>query len=52
MASRLEWALSNREELLSVQRKTYAKLVQRNWVDVVDEHLQLLENISGEGISV
>ncbi len=52
MASRLEWAFSNREELLSVQRKTYAKLVQRNWADVVDEHLQLLENISGEGISV
>lgn len=46
LASRIEWALANRDELLAVQRKTYAQLAQRTWADVVDEHLQVLERIS------
>ncbi|WP_252273529.1 glycosyltransferase [Pseudomonas subflava] len=46
LASRIEWALDNRDELLTVQRKTYAQLAQRTWADVVDEHLQVLERIS------
>lgn len=46
LASRIEWALDNRDELLAVQRKTYAQLAQRTWADVVDEHLQVLERIS------
>lgn len=29
-----------------MQRKTYAQLAQRTWVDVVDEHLQILDRIS------
>lgn len=46
LASRIEWALANRDKLLAVQRKTYAQLAQRTWADVVDEHLQVLERIS------
>ncbi len=46
LARRIEWALGHREELLAAQRKTYAQLAQRTWVDVVDEHLQILDRIS------
>jgi glycosyltransferase involved in cell wall biosynthesis len=46
LASRIEWALANRDELLAVQRKAYVQLAQRTWADVVDEHLQVLERIS------
>ena len=44
LASRIEWALENREELLKVQRKTYAKLSKRTWTDVAAEYLHLLDH--------
>lgn len=45
-ASRIEWAIKNRAELLSLQLKTYAELCERSWTDVVREHLQVLDEIS------
>jgi glycosyltransferase involved in cell wall biosynthesis len=45
-ASRIEWAIKNRAELLSLQLKTYAELCERSWTDVVREHLQVLDDIS------
>lgn len=45
-ANRIEWAITHREELLAVQRKTYAQLSQRSWTDVVEEHVRVLEEIS------
>jgi len=46
IADRIEWALAHRDELLSIQLPVYAQLAQRNWVDVVDEHIAVLERIS------
>jgi glycosyltransferase involved in cell wall biosynthesis len=46
LVKRIEWALEHRDELLAVQRKTYAELAKRTWADVVDEHLQVLDRIS------
>lgn len=50
IAYRIEWALSNRDELLHVQRKTYGVLNQRTWTNVANEHIALLEQISGEPV--
>ena len=47
IADRIEWALNHREELLEVQRKTYAELSKRTWADVVGEHIAILDRISG-----
>lgn len=49
IAHRIEWALNHRDNLLAVQRKTYAVLAQRNWTDVVNEHIDVLEQISSSG---
>jgi hypothetical protein len=46
IARRIEWALSHREELLKVQRQFYARLAERTWTDVADEHIECLERIS------
>lgn len=46
IAHRIEWALTNREHLLAVQRKTYGELAQRSWTDVVNEHIAVLEQIA------
>lgn len=46
LAERIEWALAHRDDLLSIQRRTYAELSRRTWVDVVDEHLVVLERIA------
>jgi glycosyltransferase involved in cell wall biosynthesis len=46
MAARIEWALQNREALLTRQLKFYAKLSQRTWRHVVDEHIAILDRIS------
>jgi glycosyltransferase involved in cell wall biosynthesis len=46
MACRIEWALSHRDELLAVQRRTYADLEQRSWTDVVNEHIEVLDRIA------
>lgn len=46
MAARIEWAINNREKLLSKQKETYDILIQRTWSDVVNEHIAILEQIS------
>lgn len=46
LADRIEWALAHRDDLLSIQRRTYAELLRRTWADVVDEHLVVLERIA------
>jgi glycosyltransferase involved in cell wall biosynthesis len=46
MAARIEWALKNREALLTRQLKFYEKLSQRTWRHVVDEHVAILDRIS------
>jgi hypothetical protein len=46
MANRIEWALRNKETLLDHQLKLYAKLSQRTWRNVVDEHIAILDRIS------
>ena len=44
-SSRIEWALKNRETLLSAQREAYANLRQRGWGDVVDEYVVILDGL-------
>jgi glycosyltransferase involved in cell wall biosynthesis len=46
MAQRIEWALNNREQLLSVQKKCYEDLARRTWKDVANEHIEILDRIS------
>ncbi|WP_241668702.1 glycosyltransferase [Pseudomonas sp. Sample_16] len=51
MSRRIDWALSHREELLTLQKTIYQSLIQRTWTDVVNEHITVLESISaGDGI--
>lgn len=45
-ANRIEWALNNRETLLSIQLTTYNRLRMRSWTDVVAEHVEILDRIS------
>jgi glycosyltransferase involved in cell wall biosynthesis len=49
MARRIEWALSHRDELLSLQQNIYQSLIKRTWTDVVNEHITVLEAISTGG---
>ncbi|MNN12563.1 D-inositol-3-phosphate glycosyltransferase [compost metagenome] len=46
LAGRIEWAIEHRKELLAIQQQTYTQLSKRSWTNVVDEHLQILEDIS------
>ncbi|WP_460090363.1 glycosyltransferase [Pseudomonas sp. H3_B03] len=46
IADRIQWGILNRDELLAVQKKVYEVLSQRNWTDVVNEHIDLLDRIS------
>lgn len=45
-AKRVEWAVTHRDELLAIQRETYATLARRTWSDVVREHVQVLDKIA------
>lgn len=47
-AKRVEWAVTHRDELLAIQRETYASLSQRTWSDVVREHVQVLDKIAAQ----
>lgn len=47
IAARIEWALQNREALLHRQLKFYDGHSQRTWRHVVDEHIAILDRISG-----
>jgi len=46
IANRIEWALDHRDELLATQLLAYAGLAKRSWVDVVSEHIEVLDQIS------
>lgn len=47
-AKRVEWAVTHRDELLAIQRETYATLARRTWSDVVREHVQVLDKIADQ----
>ncbi len=47
-AERIEWGLKHKDELLALQRVTYDRLSQRSWSDVVNEHIDVLDQISSE----
>ncbi|OYT81454.1 MAG: glycoside hydrolase [Pseudomonas sp. PGPPP2] len=51
IADRIHWGILNCEELLAVQKKTYKLLSKRNWTDVVNEHIDILDKISRTEIS-
>jgi hypothetical protein len=46
MATRIEWALTNKQALLARQLALYEVLVKRSWSNVVDEHVSVLNRIS------
>ncbi len=46
MAKRIEWALKNRDQLLTVQTAIYNQLSKRTWSDVVNEHLDIMDDIA------
>jgi glycosyltransferase involved in cell wall biosynthesis len=55
IASRIQWATANRDNLLLVQSKGYCLLAERTWTDVVNEHIDALDDISkaeGEQVTV
>ncbi|EHK5437024.1 glycosyltransferase [Aeromonas hydrophila] len=47
MAKKIEWALHNQDILLRKQLQIYDELSVRTWSDVVNEHIDILERISG-----
>lgn len=51
MASRIAWALDNREMLLERQIPLYDRLAQRSWRAVVGEHIAILDRISSPATS-
>ncbi len=44
-SSQIEWALKNRDVILSAQREVYGRLRQRTWRDVVDEYVGILDRL-------
>lgn len=51
IADRIKWGIHNRDELLAVQTDAYELLSKRNWTDVVNEHIDILDKISRTEIS-
>jgi len=52
MASRIEWAISNREELYNKQRKFYDDVIsRRTWEHVVEDYVRILDRISTPNVS-
>lgn len=54
IAGKIEWALNHREAVLKVQLDAYRTLSERSWTNVVNEHVDVLLEISkidkvGEG---
>ncbi|AMB88368.1 glycoside hydrolase [Pseudomonas agarici] len=47
MARCIEWGLTHREQLLEIQKKFYEVLSRRTWADVANEHIEILDRISG-----
>jgi len=48
LARHIERALEHREELLAFQKEFYKNLIDRTWVNVVDEHVRVLDLISNK----
>ena len=46
-AAKMEWALENRDLLLSAQKTFYSRLAERTWKDVVDDHVAILDRLAG-----
>jgi glycosyltransferase involved in cell wall biosynthesis len=46
IANKIQWALTNRTVLLSLQLPLYERLAERSWSSVVDEYIVLLDQIS------
>ncbi|WP_312773740.1 glycosyltransferase [Atlantibacter hermannii] len=46
LAEKILWAMDNLDELKTVQMQTYNQLIQRNWEDVVNEHINALDAIA------
>jgi glycosyltransferase involved in cell wall biosynthesis len=51
IANRIEWAILNRAQLLTLQRTAYATLSTRTWADVAREHTDLLDAIAAQETS-
>ncbi len=45
-ASRIEWALNHRDQLLAIEAPVYRRLTERSWADVAREHIDKLEKIA------
>lgn len=45
-AERIEWAVTHRDELLEIQKKTYDLLSRRTWTDVVREHICVMDKLA------
>ena len=53
LADKIEWALNQRDELYTMQRRFYdQQLAQRTWDDVVGEHIALLDQLANEQVPV
>jgi len=46
VASRIEWALRNRELLLAAQSELYLALSKRTWRNVVDDYVAILDGLA------
>lgn len=46
IADKIEWALEHREAVLKIQMETYQSLTERSWANVVNEHIEVLLEIS------
>lgn len=48
IAARIEWCLQNLDFLHEQQLPLFERLAQRAWLDVVDEHIGILDSISSQ----
>lgn len=48
IAARIEWSLQNLDFLYSQQQPVFERLAKRTWIDVVDEHIEILDSISSQ----
>jgi hypothetical protein len=52
MASRIEWALKNRDVLLRQQLQLYERLAERSWTTVVGEYVAIMDGMSGNAARI
>lgn len=48
IAARIEWCLQNLDFLYQHQLPLFRRLAQRAWLDVVNEHIEILDSISSQ----